>query len=90
MSRHLFGGRVIFEVGDGRTVKEVEVITLFKKVTAVREKLRVLEQKINNHGTLLSHEKAELQAYISRSFGSLTTFNFMFHRDQDKFRGTQS
>jgi len=90
MSRRMFGGRVIFEDGDGRKVKEIEVLTLFKKVTAVREKLRVLEQKINNHPTMLANEKAELQAYIARSFGSLTTFNFMFHRDEDKFRGTGS
>ena len=88
MSRRMFGGRVIFEDGEGRTVKEIDVLSLFKKVTSVREKLRVLEQKINNHSNLVAHEKAELQAYIARSFGSLTTFNFMFHRDEDKFKGT--
>lgn len=90
MSRRLFGGRVLFEDGDGKTMKEIEVTTLFKKVTSVREKLRVLEQKINNHPTLVEHEKADLQVYIARSFGSLTSFNFMFSRDEDKFKGTGS
>ena len=79
MSRRMFGGKITFEDGDGRLVKEVDVLTVFKKITSVREKLRVLEQKINNHPTMVAHEKAELQAYIARSFGSLTTFNFMFH-----------
>lgn len=90
MSRRMFGGKVTFEDGDGRMVKELDVLTVFKKVTSVREKLRVLEQKINNHPTMIAHEKAELQAYIARSFGSLTTFNFLFHRDEDKFKGTRS
>jgi hypothetical protein len=89
MSRRMFGGKITFEDGEGRLVKEIDVLTLFKKVTSVREKLRVLEQKINNHPTLVAHEKAELQAYISRGFGSLTTFNFLFHRDEDKFKGTR-
>ena len=88
MSRRMFGGRVTFTDGDGRTVKDVDVLTIFKKITSVREKLRVLEQKVNNHPTLIASEKAELQAYLSRSYGSLTTFNFLFHRDEDRFRGT--
>lgn len=79
-------GRVIFEDGQGRQFKEVPAQTFFKKVTAVREKLRVLEQKINNHGGLSTADKAELQTYISRSYGSLTTFNFLFRDEQDKFK----
>jgi len=88
MSRRMFGGSVTIVDGEGRLIKEVEVLSLFKKVTSVREKLRVLEQKINNHDTLSPPEKAELQVYITRSFGSLTTFNVLFQREQDKFRGT--
>jgi len=90
MSRRMFGGTVTFTDGDGRTVKEIDVLSLFKKITSVREKLRVLEQKVNNHASLSAAEKAELQAYLSRSYGSLTTFNFLFHEDQDRFRGTGS
>jgi hypothetical protein len=90
MSQRMFGGSVSIVDGEGRLVKEVEVLSLFKKVTSVREKLRVLEQKVNNHSTLSAPEKAELQTYITRSFGSLTTFNFMFQQEHDKFRGTGS
>jgi hypothetical protein len=88
MSPRMFGGTVSFVDDEGRLIKEVEVLSLFKKITSVREKLRVLEQKVNNHSSLSALEKAELQVYITRSFGSLTTFNFLFEREQDKFRGT--
>ena len=79
LSRRMVGGKVIFEDGDGRALKTVDASVFFRKVTAVREKLRVLEQKINNNGGLSSKDKAELQGYITRSYGSLTTFNFQVH-----------
>ena len=85
--RRFVGGRVIFEDHTGREVKEIPVEALFKKVTAVREKLRVLEQKLNNHGGLTQADKAELQTYVTRAYGSLTTFNFLFAREADKFKG---
>ncbi len=88
LSDRMAEGRVIFEDGQGRLVKEVTVATLFKKVTAVREKLRVLEQKINNHRALGVKERAELQVHISRCYGSLTTFNFLFRDEEQRFRGT--
>ena len=73
---------------EGRTVKDVPIATLLSKVTAVREKLRVLEQKLNNHDSLSAAEKADLQAYLTRAYGSLTTFNALFRDERDKFRGT--
>jgi len=88
ISRRMVGGIVTFEDGDGRPVKEISAEQLFKKVTGVREKLRVLEQKLNNHKTLSVDEKAELQVYITRCYGSLTTFNFLFREESDKFKGT--
>ncbi|HJN77556.1 MAG TPA: hypothetical protein QGF58_26780 [Myxococcota bacterium] len=88
ISRRMLEGRVIFEDGDGRVVKEVQAEALFKKVTGVREKLRVLEQKINNNSSLSAADKADLQAYITRSYGSLTTFNFLFREAGDSFKGT--
>ncbi len=87
LSRRMVGGHVAFRDSEGRVVKEVDTHTFFRKVTAVREKLRVLEQKINNHEQLSPGDKSDLQAYISRCYGSLTTFNFLFRDEEDKMRG---
>lgn len=87
LSRRMIGGRVLFEDDQGREVKAIAVPQLFKKITAVREKLRVLEQKVNN-SPLDPTAKAELQAYITRCYGSLTTFNFLFQDPEDRFKGT--
>ena len=87
ISARMAGGHVIFEDGAARVLKDVPVSTFFKKVTSVREKLRVLEQKINNHPKLDPADVAELQAYVSRCYGSLTTFNFLFREDEEKFQG---
>ena len=72
---------------EGRVVKEVDAHTIFRKITSIREKLRVLEQKLNNHDGLDEEDKVKLQALISRCYGSLTTFNFLFRDEQDRFRG---
>ena len=90
LHRRMIGGRVIFEDDESREANSIPVEALFKKVTSVREKLRVLEQKVNNHGKLDAGDKAELQAYITRCYGSLTTFNFLFADKDDKFKGTGS
>lgn len=90
LTRRMTEGRVIFEDSEGRVFKEITGGQFFKKVTSVREKLRVLEQKINNHGGMTNAEKAELQGYLTRCYGSLTTFNFLFRDDQDKFTGQSS
>ncbi len=88
LTRRMTEGRVLFEDGEGKVFKTVPAPVFFRKVTAVRERLRVLEQKINQHGGLSHAEKAELQAYITRAYGSLTTFNFLFRDAGDRFRGT--
>jgi hypothetical protein len=58
------------------------------KVVMMRDNLRVLEQQINGNKTLELGEKVKLQGYITRIYGSLTSFNFMFEDEDDKFKGS--
>ena len=59
----------------------------FKKLIGVRDRLRVLEQKINSHAELPKEAKLELQGYITRCYGSLTTFNVLFSSKGSQFEG---
>lgn len=67
--------------------KEVDIDVFFKKIVAVRNNLRVLEQKINANTKLDEAEKIDLQTYITKSYGSLTTFNVLFRDNEDRFVG---
>lgn len=67
--------------------KEVPIRVFFNKIISVREKLRVLEQNINNHTSLNEEEKIHLQQYITKAYGSLTTFNILFAQKEDYFKG---
>ena len=85
MHKRYRGGKVIVQPGNPElSAKEVPIDVLFRKVTSVRDKLRVLEQKINSNSAIEADDKAQLQSYISGAYGSLTTFNFLF-RDKDDY-----
>jgi hypothetical protein len=67
--------------------KEIPIKEFFKKIVRLRDQLRVLEQKINAHPALSADDKATMQGYVTRCYGSLTTFNVLFHDERDKFVG---
>ena len=90
LARKWEGGSLVIRDSDG-TVKEKEIPieTFFKKIIMVRERLRVLEQRVNS-SNLADEEKINLQQYITRAYGSLTTFNILFQDRKDQFVGSRS
>ena len=91
IARKWAGGTMILKPCDVAVqAREIPLETFFKKITSVREKLRVLEQKLNNSDSLTHEEKAEFQTLITRAYGSLTTFNLLFREERDRFTGQKS
>ena len=83
------GGTLRLIPGKGDTQpRDVPIESFFKKIVAIRDRLRVLEQKINTHATLAPEDKLELQGYLTRCYGSLTTFNVLFASEGGRMQGT--
>ncbi len=81
------GGTMILRpYDDSLKDKEIPIETFFHKIVMVRDRLRVMEQRINS-SQLSDEEKVNLQQYITRIYGSLTTFNILFRNKEDSFRG---
>ncbi|MGF1469495.1 MAG: hypothetical protein ACFCGT_25520 [Sandaracinaceae bacterium] len=82
------GGEIVIRPGrEGVQEKTLPIDALFKKVVMIRDKLRVLEQKVNASKKLSNDEKVQLQQYITGCYGSLTTFNALFRDREEGFIG---
>jgi hypothetical protein len=84
------GGMMILQPEDSTLKpKEIPIETFFHKIVMVRDRLRVMEQRINS-SDLNDEEKVNLQQYLTRIYGSLTTFNVLFKHKDDSFVGEKS
>ena len=82
------GGTMILQPKDvSLSNKEIPINTFFHKIVMLRDRLRVMEQKINSSKTLDDQDKIDLQQYITRCYGSLTTFNVLFKSNTQHFKG---
>ncbi|MBW1298709.1 hypothetical protein [Aquimarina litoralis] len=83
------GGKLILEPGDTNLAsKEIPIDTFFHKIVMVRDRIRVMEQKINSSKAIDDQDKIDLQQYITRIYGSLTTFNVLFKNKSQQFVGS--
>lgn len=81
------GGTMILKPEDeDLKSKDIPIETFFHKIVMVRDRLRVMEQRVNS-SNLTDEEKVNLQQYITRIYGSLTSFNILFKYKEDHFKG---
>lgn len=82
------GGTMLLQPADkSQKPKEIPVDIFFHKIVMLRDRLRVMEQQINAHKKLSDEEKVNLQQYITRIYGTLTTFNVLFKNKEHWFVG---
>jgi hypothetical protein len=82
------GGAMLLQPYDKtQKPKEIPVEDFFHKIVMLRDRLRVLEQNINSNKKLSDEEKVNIQQYITRCYGSLTTFNVLFKNKEQWFIG---
>jgi hypothetical protein len=82
------GGTMLLQYGDKSIKpKEIPIDVFFHKIVMARDRLRVLEQQINGHKGLSDEDKVNLQQYITRIYGSFTTFNVLFKNKEQWFIG---
>jgi hypothetical protein len=85
------GGAMILQPADkSLKPKEIPIEDFFHKIVMLRDRLRVLEQNINSSKSLSDEEKVNIQQYITRCYGSLTTFNVLFKNKEQWFVGEKS
>ncbi len=85
------GGTMVLQPRDTNlSAKEIPMDTFFHKIVMLRDRLRVMEQKINASKELVDQDKIDLQQYITRCYGSLTTFNVLFKNSSHNFKGEVS
>jgi hypothetical protein len=85
------GGEMVLRPGkEGLQEKRIPLEALFHKIILIRDRLRVLEQKINGNPKLGDDEKVQMQQYVTACYGSLTTFNVLFANRDDQFVGQKS
>jgi hypothetical protein len=85
------GGTMVLQTADkSLKPKEIPIDDFFHKIVMLRDRLRVLEQNINSHKKLNDEEKVNMQQYITRCYGSLTTFNVLFKNKEQWFVGDKS
>lgn len=84
------GGELVFRPGkEGTAERRVPIETFFHKIVMVRDRLRILEQRINAHNALSHEDKVAMQQYITACYGSLTTFNMLFADSKSEgFKGS--